>query len=325
MRNAEDTPADGFPRVTGPLPRRQPEDNRPDWTAPGEADALANDEALRYAARRPATGGAPWGAAPEPPRPPGNLPPSGPAATPPASAPRRAGPAPAAGRSGESGPGPAVARSGESGPRGQGPAVARSGESGPRGPGPAVARSGESGPRAASGRGPPRSVPASRCPGGPASSRRPRPRWGLPAGPRRATPPRLAAPGRVRWPRCLTRSSCSSRRPESGGPGADHMTSVTAPELSAGRCSPPPSPGSRCRKAQWDCSPAGGGWLTCWHSAPSGPGCWCSHSCCRRREHGAQPRGRRTSQGAWPADEGIDLACPRSRWRIRSSNSTATR
>ena len=146
MRNAEDTPADGFPRVTGPLPRRQPEDNRPDWTAPGEADALANDEALRYAARRPATGGAPWGAAPEPPRPPGNLPPSGPAATHPASAPRRAGPAPAAGRSGESGPGPAVARSGESGPRGPGPAVARSGESGPRGPGPAVARSGESGP-----------------------------------------------------------------------------------------------------------------------------------------------------------------------------------
>jgi hypothetical protein len=137
VRNAEDTPADGFPRVTGPVPRRQPGDNRPDWTAPGEAEALANDEALRYAVRRPATGGAPWGAAPEPPRPPGNLPPSGPAATPPASAPRKAGPAPAAGRSGESGPGPAVARSGESGPRSLAPrpATVRSGQPMPRRPG----------------------------------------------------------------------------------------------------------------------------------------------------------------------------------------------
>ena len=149
MRNAEDTPADGFPRVTGPLPRRHPEDNRPDWSAPGEAEALTNDEALRYAARRPATGVAPWGAAPEPPRPPGNLPPSGPAATPPASAPRRAGPAAAAGRSGESGPGPAVARSGESGPRGPGPAAVRSGESGSRSLGPrsATVRSGQPMPR----------------------------------------------------------------------------------------------------------------------------------------------------------------------------------
>ncbi len=106
MRNTEDTPADGFPRVTGPLARRHPGDNRPDWTAPGEAEVLANDEALRYSARRPATGGAAWGAAPEPPRP--------------GSAPRR--------------PGPAAVRPGEAGSRSLGPrpATVRPGQPAPR-------------------------------------------------------------------------------------------------------------------------------------------------------------------------------------------------
>ncbi len=81
MRNAEDTPADGFTRVAGapgasgapevtgapgdaPLPRRHPGADRPDRTAPGEEAALADAAgALRYAAH---AGGAPWEPAPEP-------------------------------------------------------------------------------------------------------------------------------------------------------------------------------------------------------------------------------------------------------------------
>ena len=124
MRNAGDTPADGFTRVAGvpgasgtpevpvtpghaPLPRRRPGANRPDWTAPGEAEALASAEALRYAAQ---ARGAPWGPAPQPPR-------------------------PAEPRSG--GPRPAPAPPAEAAPRGRGPrpAPARSGELAPRSPG----------------------------------------------------------------------------------------------------------------------------------------------------------------------------------------------
>ena len=124
MRNAEDTPADGFTRVAGvpgasgtpevpvtpghaPIPRQPPGVNRPDWTAPAEAEALASEEALGYAAH---ARGAPWGPAPQPPR-------------------------PAEPRSG--GVRPAPARAGEAAPRSRGarPAPARAGEAAPRGPG----------------------------------------------------------------------------------------------------------------------------------------------------------------------------------------------
>lgn len=125
MRNAEDTPASGFaraadapgdsgtPRPGTPLPRRRPGENRPDWTAPGEAAALADAEALRCAAR---ADGAPWGPAPEPP--------------PPA--------APGYGESTRSrgrGTGPAPVRSEESAPRGRGPGPAPARPGGPRRPG----------------------------------------------------------------------------------------------------------------------------------------------------------------------------------------------
>ncbi len=159
MRNAEDTPASGFARPAGApghsgtppgprpgtsLPRRRPGENRPDWTAPGEAEALADAEAeaLRYAAR---TRGVPWGPAPEPPAAARYGEPA---------RPRRRGPRPAQVRSEESGPrnlgsGPAQVRSGEPGPRnlGPGPAQVRSGESVPRSPGPGPASVRPGGPR----------------------------------------------------------------------------------------------------------------------------------------------------------------------------------
>ncbi len=156
MRNAEDTPASGFaraadapgdfgtPRPGTPLPRRPPGENRPDWTAPGEAEALADAEALRYAAR---ADGAPWGPAPEPP------PPAAPGYGEPTRS-RRRGSGPAPVRSGESalrgrGSAPAPVRSGESAPRGRGsaPAPVRSGEPGPRSPGPGPASARPGGPR----------------------------------------------------------------------------------------------------------------------------------------------------------------------------------
>ena len=138
MRNAEDTPASGFaraadapgdsgpPRPGTPLPRRRPGENRPDWTAPGEAEALADAEALRYPAR---ADGAPWGPAPEP------RPPAAPGYGEPTRSRRR-------------GPGPAPVRSEESAPRrrGPGPALVRSGEPGPRSPGPGPASASPGGP-----------------------------------------------------------------------------------------------------------------------------------------------------------------------------------
>ena len=173
MRNAEDTPASGFARAadapgdSGPprpgnaLPRRRPGGNRPAWPAPGEAEALADAEALRYTAR---ADGAPWGPAPEPP------PPAAPGHGEPTRS-RRRGPGPAPVRSEESapvagrGPGPAPVRSEESAPRrrGPGPAPVRSEESAPRrrGPGPAPVRSGGPGPRS------PGPGTASARPGGP--------------------------------------------------------------------------------------------------------------------------------------------------------------
>ena len=309
MRNAEDTPASGFaraadapgdsgtPRPGTPLPRRRPGENRPDWTAPGEAEALADAEALRYAAR---ADGAPWGPAPEPP------PPAAPGYGEPTRSRRR-------------GPGPAPVRSEESAPRRRGPGPLRSVRKNQRPAG------GDQAPLrsvrvnqdlAARGQAPPRPVraaPAVRGCG-------PRPR--SPAVPRPARPPLLRPP---HWPRSPTWWRWPARWVALCGPGADHTPSATAPGWSVEGCSPPPSPGSSCRRAQWDCSPAGGGSLMCWHSASSVPGCWCLHSCCRRLDQGGQLRGRRTSPGAWPADEGNDQACPRSRWRIRSSSSTATR
>jgi hypothetical protein len=124
VRNAEDTPASGFaraadapgdsgtPRPGTPLPRRRPGENRPDWTAPGEAEALADAEALRHAAR---ADGAPWGPAPEPP------PPAAPGYGEPARSRRR-------------GPGPAPVRSGEPGPPSPGPGPASARPGGPRRP-----------------------------------------------------------------------------------------------------------------------------------------------------------------------------------------------
>jgi Protein of unknown function (DUF3017) len=122
VRNAEDTPASGFvraadapgdsgtPRPGSPLARRRPGENRPDWTAPGEAQAVADTGAPPYAAR---ADGAPWGPAPEPP------PPAAPGHGE-ATRPRRRGSGPASVRSEESAPrrrgsGPVSARTG--GPR----------------------------------------------------------------------------------------------------------------------------------------------------------------------------------------------------------------
>ena len=150
MRNAEDTPAGGFARAadapgdSGPprpgtaLPRRRPGGNRPAWTAPGEAEALADAEALRYTAR---ADGAPWGPAPEPPPP---------------AAPGHGEPT----RSRRRGPGPAPVRSEESAPgrRGPGPAPVRSGGPGPRSPRPGTASARPGGPRRAGLR-PPAAVP----------------------------------------------------------------------------------------------------------------------------------------------------------------------
>ncbi len=125
MRNAEDTPASGFgraadapgdsgtPRPGAPFPQRRPGENRPGLTAPGEAEALADAEALRYPARGD---GAPWGPAPEPPAP---------------TAPGYGEPT----RSRRRGPGPAPARSGEPGPRSPGPGPASARPGGPRHPG----------------------------------------------------------------------------------------------------------------------------------------------------------------------------------------------
>jgi Protein of unknown function (DUF3017) len=142
VRNAEDTPASGFvraadapgdsgtPRPGSPLPRRRPGENRPDWTAPGEAQALADAGALPYAAR---ADGAPWGPAPEPP------PPAAPGYG--EARPRRRGSGAAPVRSEESAPrrrgsGPAAVRSGEPGPRSPGPGPVSARPGGPRRPGP---------------------------------------------------------------------------------------------------------------------------------------------------------------------------------------------
>ncbi len=273
MRNAEDTPADGFTRVAGvpgasgtpevpvtpghaPLPRRRPGANRPDWTAPGEAEALASAEALRYAAQ---ARGAPWGPAPQPPRP---------------------------AEPGSGGPRPAPARSAEPAPRG-------------RGPRPAPARSAKRRP-AAGDHAPPRPVRANWRPAARDSGLPHRPPWRSPAGPRPAARyPRPRAGVRRRcWPRSPTWWCWPARQVALCGPGAGHTTWATAPGWSAGHCSPPPSPGWSCRRARQDCSPAGGGSLTCWHLAHSVPGCWCLHSCCRRLDRGGHPPGRRTSQAA---------------------------
>ena len=158
MRNAEDTPASGFaraadapgdsgtPRPGTPLPRRRPGENRPDWTAPGEAEALADAEALPYAAR---ADGAPWGPAPEPPPP---------------AAPGHGEPT----RSRRRGSGPAPVRSEESAPRrrGPGPAPVRSGEPGPRSPGPGPVSARPGGPRRAGAAAPRRGPRPCRVPRG---------------------------------------------------------------------------------------------------------------------------------------------------------------
>ena len=91
MRNAEETPADGFPRVAGPAARRHPGDGRPGRTA---------------APRPPHLAGPP----PPPPASPRHAaPPGAPAAT--AAVPGTARPAPAGPRS--PGPRPATVRPGE--------------------------------------------------------------------------------------------------------------------------------------------------------------------------------------------------------------------